>query len=87
MLRRMLRALGRAGVANDGTSLTHERSKAATTRHPGRGQKAKLGAIAVQTDAVDHFANVGFLRAGTDAVLARCSTGSARLNTFWKLFM
>lgn len=70
-----------AGVTDFGTVLANLRGEWRSTTHEGHGRQANLSAIAIETNAVRQFGDIGFSQAGVEAMIARCRTLHASVNT------
>lgn len=76
----VLAALRAACFADFRAETAYLMSELRATAHEGCRTKARLGAVAVEPDALRHFRHIAFLKARTGAMLAFLSTLNASCN-------
>jgi len=83
----VLAALGSARVAYVGAHSANVLHEPGIAAHEAGGRPADLGAVVVEPNALGHFGNVLFPKAGIRTVLALLSTVDASVDTILMFFV
>jgi hypothetical protein len=80
MIHRMFGTLVAAGLANLGTYAAYLGSELRPAAHERRRHPTNVGTVAIQPDALGHFADVALAQAGVGAMLALLGATHTRLD-------